>query len=73
MKEQLDPSIISNSRDCYVPSNRERRRAYADRLERWLENGFAQAEVVVNAASQAELFEPAANNISRFLRKGGAK
>lgn len=60
------------TKDCYVPSNRERVRDYRNRLDRWLEQSESEAHRVEPPVAVEE--SPAiVNNISKFLRKGGAK
>jgi transcription-repair coupling factor (superfamily II helicase) len=67
---RMNTDIIT--KDDYVPSNRERIRAYRDRLDKWLEQSESEAHLVELPVVVKE--SPSiANNISRFLRKGGAK
>lgn len=74
----MNTDIIT--KDDYVPSNRERIRAYRNRLDQWLEQSEAIGIVIENpvqtgaSGEMQELIVPVrANNISKFLRKGGAK
>lgn len=70
----LCPSVISADPNCYVPTNRQRIRAYQNRLEQWLEEADASTQVAaVPATVVTAKAAPATNNISKFLRKGGAK
>lgn len=66
----MNADIIT--KDCYVPSNRERIRDYRNRLDIWLEQSESEAHRVEPPIAVEE--SPAiVNNISKFLRKGGAK
>lgn len=67
---RMNTDIIT--KDCYVPTNRERLRDYRNRLDRWLEQSESEAHLVETPAVIEESPE-IHNNISRFLRKGGAK
>lgn len=56
----LCPSIITKS--CAILSNRQRMAAYRNKLDAWLENAPAEAEVIAKAKD--------AGNVSKFLRRG---
>lgn len=66
----MNTDIIT--KDCYVPTNRERIRDYRNRLDRWLEQSESEAHLVEPPAVVEES-RAVTNNISRFLRKGGSK
>lgn len=67
----LSPDIITRS--CIPPTASQRLRAYQIRMDEWLENAPAQAELVTAIPNSMALTTTAPNNISKFLRKGGAK
>ena len=71
----MNTDIIT--KDDYVPSNRERIRAYRNRLDDWLEHAPAEAELVKQTSKYPLVTIPEGRtemtNISKFLRKGGAK
>lgn len=66
----MNADIIT--KDCYVPSNRERLRDYRNRLDRWLEQSESEANLIESPVVVEE-GPSIVNNISKFLRKGGAK
>ena len=55
----LSPEIITKS--CAIQSNRQRIAEYRNKLDAWLENAPAEAELVAKKD---------AGNISKFLRRG---
>ena len=59
--DKLDPCIITKS--CAILSNRQRMAEYRNKLDAWLENAPAEAEVIAKAKDTG--------NISKFLRRGG--